>query len=42
MKKNCLIIKEIIIVTFLWIIIAAGVASITLSWKVIGYLLGAH
>lgn len=42
MKKTWHIIKEIIIVTFLWIVIAAGVASITLSWKLIGYLLGAH
>ena len=43
MKKTWYIIKGIIIVTFLlWIVIAAGVAGITLSWKLIGHLLGAH
>ena len=43
MKTNWPIIKEIIVVAFLlWIVIAAGVAGITLSWKLIGHLLGAH
>jgi hypothetical protein len=43
MKKTWHIIKEIIIVAFLlWIVIAAGVAGITLSWKLISHLLGAH
>lgn len=41
MTQFLMLIKEAAIVLVLWIVAAAGIAAITLSWKLVGYLLGA-